>query len=351
MKGAEDVMLRAKAISTTATALGPAYGQTIGSYIGTSGTLGRYQNMARGGVYELAGAGINFANAGTGAFSQMGLSTIAMMDRGAANMLNNYKDRQAAGKGGAGLMSGGTEWLRRYGDLFSNLGNIGLNLAPYEPGIGGDVLNTLVGGTGFLKQMTQDIPGPILGAIMAVEGGPALVGRRLLGGKGLLGRVLGLRKVGGLGGLIGRKAWRTWPRRCERHRSRRRTAGRGSRNSPGRSASRQRWPGSGSARRLAISPRRRRVSRRFRGRSLTRVSALRSIRSPMRSSRRRAAPQPRTQPSRMPRRRSSSLPAGSVPACGPPTRCHLRVPTPLPPPRGSRRRPTWSTPARNWSPP
>ena len=170
MKGAEDVMLRAKAISTTATALGPAYGQTVGSYIGTSGTLGRYQQMARGGVYELAGAGINFANAGSGAFSQMGLSTIAMMDRGAANMLNNYKDRQAAGKGGD-MMAGGTEWLRRYGDLFSNLGNIGLNLAPYEPGLGGDVLNTLVGGTGFLKQMTQDIPGPILGAIMGVEGG------------------------------------------------------------------------------------------------------------------------------------------------------------------------------------
>ena len=45
-----------------------------------------------------------------------------------------------------------------------------MNLAPYEPGIGGDVLNTLVGGTGFLKQITQDIPGPILGGIMAAEG-------------------------------------------------------------------------------------------------------------------------------------------------------------------------------------
>ena len=202
MKGAEDVMLRAKAISTTATALGPAYGQTVGSYIGTSGTLGRYQNMARGGVYELAGAGINFANAGSGAFSQMGLSTIAMMDRGVANMLNNYKDRQAAGKGGLGdMMGGGTEWLRRYGDLFSNLGSTVMNLAPYEPGLGGDVLNTLVGGTGFLKQMTQDIPGPLLGGIMAAEGGMRW-GKAALGGKGLLGRVLGLRKVGGLGGLL-----------------------------------------------------------------------------------------------------------------------------------------------------
>ena len=203
MKGAEDVLVRAKAISTTATALGPAFGQTVGSYLGTSGTLGRYQEMARGGVYELAGAGINFANLGGGAFSQMGLSTLAMVDRGAADMLINYRNRQKAGKSAGDLMGGGTEWLRRYGDLFSNLGSTVLNLAPYEPGLGGDVLNTLVGGTGFLKQMTQDIPGPILGGIMAAEGGMRW-GKAALGGKGLLGRVLGLRKVGGLGGLLGK---------------------------------------------------------------------------------------------------------------------------------------------------
>ena len=122
MKGAEDVMLRAKAIATTATALGPAYGMTIGSYLGTSGTLGRYQNMARGGVYELAGAGINFANAGSGAFSQMGLSTIAMMDRGAANMLNNYKDRQAAGKASATCWAAGRSGCAGTGTCFRTSG-------------------------------------------------------------------------------------------------------------------------------------------------------------------------------------------------------------------------------------
>ncbi|HTO72369.1 MAG TPA: hypothetical protein VMJ30_01055, partial [Gemmatimonadales bacterium] len=167
MKGAEDVILRAKALSTVTEALGPAYGVSMGSLLGTSGALGRAQQLGRGGVYELAGAGINFAQMGGGALSQMGLNTLAMIDRGVAGALVNYRDRQAAGKSLGDLMGGGTEWLRRYGDLFSNLGNTVLNLAPYEPGLGGDVLQTLVGGTGLLKQATQDIPGPILGAIMA----------------------------------------------------------------------------------------------------------------------------------------------------------------------------------------
>jgi len=203
MKGAEDTILRAKAIATTASALGSAYGVTTGSYLGLSGTLGRAQAADRGGVYELAGAGINFLNAGSGAFTQLGTSTLSMIDRGTANMLLNYKARQAKGGGLGDMLGGGTEWLRRYGDLFGNLGDTVMNLAPYEPGLGGDVLNSLVGGTGLLKQITQDVPGPILGTIMAAEGGSRW-GKALLGGKGLLGRVLGLRKVGGIGGLIGK---------------------------------------------------------------------------------------------------------------------------------------------------
>lgn len=201
MQGAQDVLIRAKAIGAASQSIGPAFGQSTSSYLGLPGYLSQAQDAARGGVYELAGAGINFARAGSGQFSQMGVNTIAMIDRGTANMLINYKNRQAAGKGAGGLLGGGTDWLRRYGDLFSNLGNTAMNLAPYEPGLGGDVLNTLVGGTGLLKQATQDIPGPILGAIMAGEGGMRW-GKAALSGKGLLGRVLGLGKVGGIGGLL-----------------------------------------------------------------------------------------------------------------------------------------------------
>jgi hypothetical protein len=203
MQGAQDVMVRAKAISAASESIGPAFGQSTSSYLGLPGYLSQAQDAARGGVYELAGAGINFARMGKGTFSQMGTSTLSMIDRGTANMLINYQKRQAAGGGMGDLLGGGTEWLRRYGDLFSNLGSTVMNLAPYEPGIGGDVLNTLVGGTGFLKQATQDIPGPLLGAIMAGEGGMRW-GKAVLGGKGLLGRVLGLGKVKGIGGLVGK---------------------------------------------------------------------------------------------------------------------------------------------------
>ncbi|HSR23475.1 MAG TPA: hypothetical protein VLW53_07980, partial [Candidatus Eisenbacteria bacterium] len=203
MQGAQDIYGRAKAISAAAGSIGPAYGQSVSSYIGTSGALGRYQDQARGGVYDLAGLGISFLNSGKGTFGQFGTDTLAMIDRGAADMLINYQARQASGGGLGGMLGDGSKWLRRYGDLGSNLGDVLMNMAPYEAGIGGDVLQGLVGATGFLKQASQDIPGPLLGALMAVEGGHRW-GKAALSGEGLLGRVLGLGKAGGIGGLLGK---------------------------------------------------------------------------------------------------------------------------------------------------
>ena len=54
-QGVEQMQSRYTAISATAESLGPAYGKTLGSYLGTGSALQNYQNLATGGVYELAG--------------------------------------------------------------------------------------------------------------------------------------------------------------------------------------------------------------------------------------------------------------------------------------------------------
>jgi hypothetical protein len=197
-QGVEQMLPRLQAINATAESLGPAYGITSGSFLGTGSQIQRFQNLAAGGVYELGGAGINLMKAGQGAFGQIGLNTIAMLDRGVAQMQVNMAQRGTMGTL-TGLLGGGTGYLQQFGDIGASLGNIFLGLAPHLPGVGGDYLSILqaatggiAGGIGFLNQHNL---GQLLGLGMAGEAGWR-VGTPMVG---LLGRGLG-----GLGGLAGR---------------------------------------------------------------------------------------------------------------------------------------------------
>lgn len=202
-QGVEQMVPRIKAINATSESLGPAYGITSGQYLGTGNAIQRYQNQATGGVYELGGAGINLMKMGAGTFGQMGLSTIAMLDRGMANMQIGMKQRGTMGTL-AGMLGGGTDYLRTFGDIGGNIGNIFLGLAPHLPGVGGDYLSILKGITGLagggIGAMNRMGLGNMLGLGLAGEAGMR-VGTPMVGllGKGL--QTLGLRGAGLFGGL------------------------------------------------------------------------------------------------------------------------------------------------------
>jgi hypothetical protein len=195
-QGVEQMRGRFQAINATAESLGPAYGITTGSYLGIGSALQRYQDLATGGVYELGGAGINLARMGAGTFGQIGLDTIAMLDRGVADMQINMAQRGTMGLLG-GLAGKGTGYLRQFGDIGANLGNIFLGLAPHLPGVGEDYLSLLEGITGALGGgigfLNQHGLGDVLGAGLAGEAGWR-VGKPVVG---LLGRLLS-RAGGGL---------------------------------------------------------------------------------------------------------------------------------------------------------
>jgi hypothetical protein len=206
-QGVEQMIPRFQAINATAEALGGAYGVTSGSYLGTGSALQRYQNLATGGVYELGGAGINLARMGAGSFGQTGLTTIGMLDRGIANMQINMQNRGTMAELSA-LGGKGTDYLRQFGDIGANLGNIFLGLAPHLPGVGDDYVSLLEGltgaaggGIGFLNQHGL---GNLLGAGMSFEAGWR-VGKPVVGlaGRGLqgIGALLSRLGIGGRAGL------------------------------------------------------------------------------------------------------------------------------------------------------
>ena len=200
MQGGQQLANRYNAINTTAEALGGAYGQTSGSFLGTGSALQNMQNRAGGGVYELAGAGINFAKSGSGPFLQTGLNTIAMLDRGVANAQINYQNKGTGAALGQ-IFGGGTQYLQEFGDIGANIGDTFLGLAPHLPGVGGDYLSILKGVTGGLAggigQLNHMGLGNVLGGGLAAEAA-ARIGTPMVG---LAGRGLG-----SLGGLLAEQA-------------------------------------------------------------------------------------------------------------------------------------------------
>src|SRR5579859_43216 len=205
-QGFEQLRTRAQAVYTVSEALGPALNQSLGGFLagGKYGNaLQAAQTAAEGGVYGLAGAGIALVQSGTGqGLIGQGTSALAMLDRAAAATVLNMT---GGGKGQriTDLLGGGTGYLRQFGDIGANLGNVLLNLGPDLPGVGAGLLSGLTGATGALSAVTGGLPGPALQGFLSYEAlsrwGPAL-----LGGQGLIGRMLGLKGIGGLGGLIGR---------------------------------------------------------------------------------------------------------------------------------------------------
>jgi len=197
----EAMVPRYKAIFTTSEALGGAFNMTTGKFLGGGTALQRAQDRAQGAGYDIAGSLLGILQGGGGqGFIDMGTNTLSMLDRGFAQMAINFT-KGGTGKRLSDALGGGPEYLRQFGDIGANIGNTLLNVAPNLPGVGQDLLSTVSGGTGLLARITKDTPGPIIGALLSYEAasrwGPALAG-----GEGLIGRMLGLRGVGGIGGLI-----------------------------------------------------------------------------------------------------------------------------------------------------
>lgn len=197
-QGVEQMVPRIKAINATAESIGGAYGITSGQYLGTGPAIQHYQNLATGGVYELGGSAINLMKMGAGGFGRTGLNTIAMLDRGFADMQINMQNRGTMGLLQS-LAGKGTDYLRQFGDIGANFGNIFLGLTPHLPGVGGDYLGAIEGASGAfaggLDFLNQHHMGDIIGAVMATEAG-FRVGRPTVGLAG--------RGIGGLGKLLGK---------------------------------------------------------------------------------------------------------------------------------------------------
>ena len=198
LQAGQNLYLRGSAMYNAQEALGAAYGnQTFGTMLGLSRNLQNAQDLAQGGVFGIAGGLRDMVGQGSGAFTNMGVDTIAMINRGVANMVLHDRMTQLAG-----AVSGGTGFLRSFGDIGANLGDMFLNLAPNLPGMGPLFLNSLKGITGFMNMASGAIPGPLIGGLLAGEAGWRWGDLMLSGGK--LPRWLGGGQVGGLSGLAER---------------------------------------------------------------------------------------------------------------------------------------------------
>ena len=207
LQGGTNLYTTGTSLYNATEALGGAYGKTFGSYLGLGSQFQADQNMANGGVYGIMGGVLNLAGQGKNAFGSMGVQTIAMIDRGIADMVLNNRMGAVAG-----ALSGGTSDLRSFGDIGANIGDTLLNMAPALPGIGPDLLGGLKGITGAASWVTGHTPTGLLGAGLAAEAGyrwgdlvlaggkmPWFLGGKQFGGMAGLAERLGLGTVGGEG--------------------------------------------------------------------------------------------------------------------------------------------------------
>ena len=198
LQAGQNLYQRGSSMWTAAEALGGAYGgQTLGSMVGLSSNLQKAQDLAQGGVFGIGGALKDLVGQGGGAFTSQGVQTIAMINRGMAAMVMNNRMKQLTD-----AMSGGTGFLRMFGDIGANVGDTLLNLAPNLPGMGPMLFKGLEGITGAMSAVTGGVPGPLMGGLLAGEAGWRW-GKLVLGG-GKLPFFLGGGKVGGLAGLAER---------------------------------------------------------------------------------------------------------------------------------------------------
>lgn len=198
---------RGRGIYAAGEALGGAYGVTPGQLFGMSSGYQIAQNQATGGVYGIIGSIMRMAGGATGQGSilgpgGMGVQTVAMIDRGLANMVGSGRMGQISS-----ALGGGTGALQTIGNIAGNLGDSLLNLAPVLPGMGGMLFGALKGGTGVLRSVTSLAGGgglwPLLfGTGLAAEAGWRWGGPILAGGK--LPGFLGGAKFTGLAGLAER---------------------------------------------------------------------------------------------------------------------------------------------------
>ena len=194
-------------------ALGGAYGKTFGSYLGLGSSFQADQNMANGGVYGIAGGVLNLAGQGRDAFSNMGVQTIAMIDRGIANMVLNNRMSQVAG-----ALRAASATCARSG-TWRQPGRHPAEHGAEPSGARPDLLGTLKGTTGALACTTGFLGKTgLLGPLLAGEAGYRWGDLVLAGGK--MPWFLGGKQVGGLSGLAARMRLGTTRRGTDRRRHR-----------------------------------------------------------------------------------------------------------------------------------
>jgi hypothetical protein len=206
-QGAQAAYTRGQAVYTAGEALGGTFGLTPGQLFGMPPGYQIAQNQATGGVYGIIGSLMRMAAGGTGYGSILGpggtgVQTVAMIDRGLANMVGSGRMTQLNA-----ALGGGTGALQTIGDIGGNLGDTLLNLAPVLPGMGGMLFGGLKTGTGVLRSITGLAGGggvwPLLfGTGLAGEAGYRWGGTLLGGGK--LPWFLGGGQFQGLSGLAQR---------------------------------------------------------------------------------------------------------------------------------------------------
>jgi hypothetical protein len=206
LEGGQTMYDRLAAINAVGQSLGGSLGQTPGQFLGLGDALQKAQTSADPAVWELVGAAINSvkgatdnASGGLQNFWQLGTNTIDMLDRFAAKVTTDFKG--GAGKELSAVVSQGTSDLQQFGDVVGNIGRLFLNVVPSLPGVGGDLLSILSGGTGALASAAGTLGkfgllGPLLAGEAGLRYGPALIGGlgSLVGKAG--GGLLGLGDVG-----------------------------------------------------------------------------------------------------------------------------------------------------------
>lgn len=198
MQGAEQVIPRLQSIFKTAESLGPSLGTTAGQFMGLkTPMLQNAQDLATGAAFGLTGAATRIVGTGGAGFVQLGSNTVAMWSRMAANLVTEFQS--GLGKKLSDVVSGGTGYLQQFGNVLGNLGHVFLNMAPNLPGVGGDILSLLTGGTKAAAGITGWLGGalgPMLAFEAAARWGPGIlgaVGRGVqLGGGKLVGLAGGM---------------------------------------------------------------------------------------------------------------------------------------------------------------
>ena len=153
LQASVDVAERVQSIYTATEATYSYMGQTTGTVLGLGDALQKAQNAMQPEVYEAFGAAINGAKNQFGQFDTEGEQVVRMLDQFGAKIDIDLK--QGLGSSIAGLMSGGVQDLREFGQILGNVGHTIVNVAQEMPGFAEVLLRILDVGSQVLEWLSH----------------------------------------------------------------------------------------------------------------------------------------------------------------------------------------------------